>query len=67
MATENNKNQTVSPGVDTMEGRTGETDTEEWAETQELLNDPVFMESHARAEKDRAKGVSKKLSEIRKI
>ncbi len=56
----------TSPAIDSTAGRTGETDREEWDETQELLNDPVFMKSHERAEKDRANGVSRKFSEIRR-
>ena len=67
MAKEYDKIHKASHAVDAMEGRTGETDTEEWDVTQELLNDPVFMESHARAEKDRTDGISRKFAEIRRI
>ncbi len=56
----------ASPAIDSATGGTGDAEREEWDETQELLNDPVFMKSHARAEKDRANGVSKKFSEIRR-
>ena len=66
MATKKEKIQMASPAIDSTAGRTGETDREEWDETQELLNDPVFMKSHERAEKDRANGVSKRFSEIRR-
>ena len=66
MATKKEKIQMASPAIDSTAGRTGETDREEWDETQELLNDPVFMKSHGRAEKDRANGVSKRFSEIRR-
>ena len=65
--TEKEKNHKAAPAIDSAAGRTGETNAEEADETQELLNDPVFMESHARAEKDRANGVSKKFAEIRRI
>ena len=66
MATKNEKTHQPSPVIDSTAGRTAEADGEEWGETQELLNDPVFMKSHERAEKDRANGVSKKFSEIRR-
>ena len=56
----------ASPAIDSTAGRTGEADHEEWDETQELLKDSVFMKSHERAEKDRANGVSRKFSEIRR-
>ena len=56
----------ASPAIDSTPGRTEEADREEWDETQELLNDSVFMRSHERAEKDRANGVSRKFSEIRR-
>ena len=67
MAKKKEKIHKATTAIDSMAERTGETDTEEWDETQELLNDPVFMESHARAEKDRADGVSRKFAEIRRI
>ena len=57
----------VAPAIDSIAGHTEEADTEEWDETQALLNDPVFMESHERAEKDRADGISRKFAEIRRI
>ena len=70
MATEKEKIHIAPPAIDSTLGRTEEADREEWDETQELLNDPFFMRSHERAEKDRANGVSngvsKKFSEIRR-
>ncbi|MDE0298569.1 MAG: hypothetical protein OXN17_08060 [Candidatus Poribacteria bacterium] len=67
MATKKDKLHKAPTAIDSMAGRRGETDIEEWDETQELLNDPVFMESHARAEKDRADGISRKFAVIRRI
>ncbi len=67
MATEKEKIHMASPAIDSMPGRTAEADHEEWDGTQELLDDPVFMKSHERAERDRANGVSKKFAEIRRI
>ena len=67
MVTKKEKIHKAAPAVDSMAGRIAEADGEEWDETQELLNDPVFMESHARAEKDKANGVSKKFAGIRRI
>ena len=67
MAKEYDKIHKASPAVDSTARRTAEADGEEWDETQELLNDRVFMKSHERAEKDRANGVSKRFSEIRRI
>ena len=64
MVAKKEKTHTASPVIDAPAGRTAEADSEEWDETQELLNDPDFMKSHARAEKDRANGVSRKFSEI---
>ncbi|MDE0042975.1 MAG: hypothetical protein OXT74_13130 [Candidatus Poribacteria bacterium] len=67
MATKMDKLHKASPAVNSTAGRAEATDSEAWNETQELLDDPVFMESHARAEKDKANGVSKKFSGIRRI
>ena len=67
MATKKEKIHKASPAGDSTAGRTAEADGEEWDETQELLNDLVFMKSHERAEKDRGNGVSKRFSEIRRI
>ncbi len=66
MATKKEKVHMASTAIDSTAERTGETDREEWDETQELLNNPVFMKSHEGAEKDRANGVSRKFSEIRR-
>ena len=66
MATKKEKIHIAPPAIDSTLGRTEEADREEWDGTQELLDDPVIMKSHERAEKDRANGVSKKFSEIRR-
>ena len=67
MATKKERTHQPSPVIDSTAGRTAGADGEERDETQELLNDPVFMKSHARAEKDRANGVSKKFAQIRRF
>ena len=67
MGTTKEKNQMASRAIDFAAGGTGDGEREEWDETQELLNDPVFMKSHEQAVKDRANGVSKKFSEIRRM
>ena len=67
MATEKEIDNKAAPAVDSTAGSIGETDTEEGDETQELLDDPVLVESHGRAEKDRANGVSRRFAEIRRI
>lgn len=67
MATKKEKIHKAAPAVDSMAGRAGETNPEEADETQELLDDPVFMKSHERAEKDRANGISRKFAEIRRL
>ena len=56
----------ASPAIDSAAAGTGDVEHDEWDETQELLDDPVFMKSHEQAEKDRANGVSKKFSDIRR-
>ena len=66
MEAKKDKIYTASPAIDSTLGSAGDADHEEWDETQELLNDPIFMKSHERAEKDRANGVSKKFSKIRR-
>ena len=66
MATKKEKILMESSAIDSTAGRTTEAEHEEWDETRELLNDPVFMKSHEQAEKDRKNGVSKKFSEIRR-
>ncbi|MDE0298565.1 MAG: hypothetical protein OXN17_08040 [Candidatus Poribacteria bacterium] len=66
MATKKDKIHKASPAIDSTAGRTVEADGEEWDESQELLNDPVFMESHERAENDRANGDSRRFAEIRR-
>lgn len=62
IATKNYKIHKAPPALDSTAGRTAEADGEEWDETQELLDDPVFMESHAWAENDKANGVARNSS-----
>ena len=62
MAAKKEKIHRASHAIESTGGHTGE----KWDETQELLDDPVFMKSHEPAERDRANGVSRKLAEIRR-